>query len=77
MRLLYIGPPSFGTAPLPEGWPAADHDEPDPAARAAKLAYRLATPGDAKGAPSGGPAYEKAEAAPHRRRAAASTEAPQ
>ncbi|MCX7619026.1 hypothetical protein [Tepidiforma sp.] len=43
MRLRYLGPdPAIDAAlPLPEGWPAADHDEPDPAAAAAKLASGL------------------------------------
>lgn len=39
-RLIYIGPerrPGEVVA-LPEGWPAADHDEPDADVRAAKLA---------------------------------------
>ena len=31
MRLKYTGPDPqvLGVVPLPEGWPAADHDEPD------------------------------------------------
>lgn len=39
-RLRYIGPApaDAGVVPLPEGWPAADHDEPEPAIRAAKVA---------------------------------------
>lgn len=43
MRLHYLGPdPTIDAAlPLPEGWPAADHDEPDTAAAAAKLASGL------------------------------------
>lgn len=43
MRLHYLGPkPAIDAAlPLPEGWPAADHDEPDPAIAAAKLASGL------------------------------------
>lgn len=43
MRLEYVGPaPAPGAAvPLPEGWPAADHDEPDRQAAAAKLASGL------------------------------------
>lgn len=40
MRLAYIGarPSEAGIVPLPEGWPAADHDEPDPARAKAKVA---------------------------------------
>lgn len=37
-RLVYAGPEVNGFVPLPEGWPAADHDEPDEALRAEKLA---------------------------------------
>lgn len=36
--LKYIGPEPDGVVQLPEGWPAFDHDEPDEAVRAAKLA---------------------------------------
>jgi hypothetical protein len=40
MRLTYTGPrPSEGSAlPLPEGWPAFDHDEPDEARAREKVA---------------------------------------
>lgn len=43
MKLEYVGPAlSIDAAiPLPEGWPAADHDEPDSGAAAAKLASGL------------------------------------
>ena len=39
-RLIYIGPERRpgDVVPLPEGWPAAGHDEPDDDVRAAKLA---------------------------------------
>lgn len=39
-RLRYTGPDpaSSGVVPLPEGWPAAEHDEPDDTRRAEKLA---------------------------------------
>lgn len=62
--LRYVGPTmaDVGVVPLPEGWPAADHDEPDAAAAAAKLAFRLARPGDEKGSPTGPVAYELKEA---------------
>lgn len=38
--LKYIGPEpaAVGIVPLPEGWPAADHDEPNTDRYAAKLA---------------------------------------
>jgi len=47
VRLRYVGPRDVVDAvlPLPEGWPAADHDEPDEAVAEAKLAtgyYRAA-----------------------------------
>lgn len=60
--LRYIGPDpaSVGVVPLPEGWPAADHEEPDGELRAAKLAHRQYVPGDKKGEPTGGPSYEEA-----------------
>jgi hypothetical protein len=43
VRLRYIGPRDVvdGVLPLPEGWPAADHDEPDEALAEAKLARGL------------------------------------
>lgn len=39
--LRYVGPDpgQVGGVPLPEGWPAASHDEPDAELRAAKLAF--------------------------------------
>lgn len=42
-RLTYVGPdPAVnGVVPLPEGWPAMDHDEPDSDIAAAKLAQRV------------------------------------
>lgn len=42
--LRYIGPePGVSALPLPEGWPATDHDEPDEALRKEKLASRMYT----------------------------------
>lgn len=43
MQLRYIGPvpETVGGVPLPEGWPAADHEEPDEEIAAAKLEFRL------------------------------------
>ncbi len=40
VQLRYIGedPEAVGVVPLPEGWPATDHEEPEPARRAEKLA---------------------------------------
>ena len=45
--LEYTGPDpaAVGIVPLPEGWPAEDHEEPDAVQRAAKVAsgrYKLA-----------------------------------
>lgn len=39
MELIYVGPSpaEIGVVPLPEGWPAADHTEPDRALARAKL----------------------------------------
>jgi hypothetical protein len=50
MRLTYTGPsgPDI-TLPLPEGWPAADHDEPDEATAAAKLASGLYREAEVRG----------------------------
>ena len=40
--LHYIGPaPVLGVVPLPEGWPALDHEEPDADLRAKKLSSGL------------------------------------
>lgn len=36
--LRYVGPEPDGFVPLPEGWPAADHEEGDERVRAEKLA---------------------------------------
>ena len=36
--LRYVGPVPDGLVPLPEGWPAFDHEEPDARVRAEKLA---------------------------------------
>lgn len=43
MRLTYHGPEQTadGALPLPEGWPAADHDEPNQEVAAAKVASGL------------------------------------
>jgi hypothetical protein len=50
MRLTYTGPSGPDTTlPLPEGWVAADHDEPDEAAAAAKLASGLYREAEARG----------------------------
>lgn len=40
VQLRYIGPDpeTVGVVPLPEGWPATDHEEAEPARRAEKLA---------------------------------------
>lgn len=39
MELIYVGPSpaEAGLVPLPEGWPAAEHDEPDRDRGRAKL----------------------------------------
>ena len=40
MKLIYTGPPpdpAGGALPLPEGWTAQDHDEPDTATASAKV----------------------------------------
>ena len=54
MKLIYTGPPpdpAGGALPLPEGWTAADGDEPDTATASAKvesgLFKRAAKPGPA------------------------------
>ena len=43
MELVYIGPnpAEVGIVPCPEGWPAADHSEPDEALAAEKVASGL------------------------------------
>lgn len=48
MKLQYIGPDpaEAGIVPLPEGYPAQDHEEPNAEAAAAKLAFRFYRPGD-------------------------------
>lgn len=60
--LRYVGPEphEVGVVPLPEGWPAADHEEPDAAKRAEKLAHRQYQTGDNQGEPTGGPSYTEA-----------------
>ena len=47
MRLIYAGPsgPDI-TLPLPEGWVAADHEEPDEEVAAVKLASGLYREGE-------------------------------
>ena len=53
MQLAYTGPNPeavIGALPLPEGWEAANHDEPDAAVAAAKVAsgfYREPKPAKA------------------------------
>jgi len=50
MRLTYTGPSGPDTTlPLPEGWVAADHDEPDETVAAAKLASGLYREAEARG----------------------------
>jgi hypothetical protein len=50
MRLTYTGPSGPDTTlPLPEGWVAADHDEPDEAVAAAKLASGLYREAETRG----------------------------
>jgi len=50
MRLIYTGPSGPDTTlPLPEGWVAADHDEPDETAAEAKLASGLYREAPARG----------------------------
>jgi hypothetical protein len=45
MMLRYVGPPAGrGVPPLPEGWPAQDHEEPDPDVAGRKLASGLYQP---------------------------------
>lgn len=59
MKLVYIGPApaDVGCVPVPEGWSASDHEEPDPALAAVKVAsglYRREPPAKPdKPAPSG------------------------
>jgi hypothetical protein len=47
MKLTYVGDaPEYGLVPLPEGWPAADHEEPDEDLAKAKIesgAYKQET----------------------------------
>lgn len=75
-RLIYIGPDpaEHGVVPLREGWPAENHDEPDEAVAAEKLAQRVKLPSTSEdGAPSwGGHVYrlEESQPAKPRRRAA-------
>lgn len=54
MKLTYCGPEiaPMGGVPLPEGWPAADHDEPDEALAKEKVAsgnYKAAESHDEPG----------------------------
>lgn len=45
MKLRYVGPEPNDTAlPLPEGWTAADHVEPDAALAREKVASKLYAP---------------------------------
>ena len=50
-KLKYIGPEPevTGMVPLPEGWSAIDHEEPDEDLVAAKLAHRVKLRTNAKG----------------------------
>lgn len=50
MKLIYIGKevPIGSAVPLPEGWPAEDHDEPDRDLADAKVASGLYAPPKAK-----------------------------
>lgn len=43
MKLVYVGPnpAQVGIVPCPEGWPAANHEEPDSALAAEKVASGL------------------------------------
>lgn len=63
MRLHYTGGGADpDTAlPLPEGWPAADHDEPDAAVAAAKAASGLYRGAGAAASPAGGEATSAPE----------------
>jgi len=58
MKLIYIGPTVIeGAIPLPEGWPAADHDETDHEVATAKVAsgmYRYARSPKSAGGPAAG-----------------------
>lgn len=47
MKLYYIGPPPQGVVPLPEGWCACDHDEPDAEIAKEKLAFKIKGSGSA------------------------------
>lgn len=57
-QLIYTGKTlaEVGVVPLPEGWPAFNHDEPDEAAAAEKVAsgsYRFEKPPRTKTPPAG------------------------
>lgn len=81
MRLMYIGPDPavVGIVPLPEGWPAFDHDEADDSLAAEKVAsgsYASAHPAKAEkpaepppaAAPESDAAQEPNQPAPRRSR---------
>ncbi len=54
-KLRYIGPgPGAGALPLPEGWLAGDHDEPDEARATAKVASGLYEEQGRRGKPAAG-----------------------
>ncbi len=58
MRLQYTGgdAPADTALPLPEGWPAADHDEPDELVAAAKVASGAYRGAGVAASPAGGEA---------------------
>lgn len=58
VKLAYVGITyDEGCVPLPEGWPARDHTEPDAEVAAEKLAFRMKVTGDDKGKHTGGLVY--------------------
>lgn len=58
VKLAYVGLTyDEGCVPLPEGWPARDHIEPDADVAAAKLAFRMKVTGDDTGKHTGGLVY--------------------
>lgn len=53
-KLQYVGPDpvAVGVVPLPEGWPAADHEEPDAGVAAMKLTSGMYRPAEPSPPPS-------------------------